>query len=336
VGVKRAVQRGIIPILICLITWVSNVQAAPPSFSPYLETFPNGKIDWDQGYFYGTGKGYLHLNGGSRAKSLKVAQAEALSAILQVAAGIRLNDRKTILDLQKDQVILRLQAFVRYEPYEREYVQDRDQPHYRVTYRAPMKGVQGLTKRLLEHLKENPSAWKDFPSPERDREAHDEEDSWVVFDARRQSASQRAQPALFPKVLTEKGDVVYDLNRAEEEAVVRRGMARYVVSDEPRETWGASKTGFLRSVLNLLQSTPAWAQENKNRKKRRSHYIVTDVTQIQGLKKTNLIISEGDAKRLKQEDRSSKILKQCRVIVVVSSSVGGIEGALEDSLALGR
>jgi hypothetical protein len=63
---------------------------------------------------------------------------------------------------------------------------------------------------------------------------------------------------------------------------------------------------------------------------------VTNVKQIQGLKKTNLIISEGDAKRLKQEDSSSKILKQCRVIVVVSSSVGGIEGALQDLLALWR
>jgi len=336
VRVKPAVYRAIIPSLIYLITWIGNVQAGPPSFSPYLESYPNGKIDWDQGYFYGIGKGYPHLNGGSRAKALKVAQAEALSAILQVAAGIRLDDQKTILDLQKDEVILRLQAFVRYEPYERVYVQDKNKPHYRVTYRAPMKGVQGLTKRLLDQFKGKPGIWNDFPSPERDKETDDEEGPWVVLDARQIRAGEKAQPALFPKVLSENGEVVYDLNRAQEEAVVRRGMARYVVSDEPRESWGVSKTGFLSAVLNVLQTSPAWAQERENRKKRRGNYIVTNVTQIQGLKKTNLVISEGDAKRLKQEDTSSNILKQCRVIVVVSSSVGGVEGALQDLIALGR
>lgn len=334
--VKQAVQRAIIPLLMYLIAWIGNIQAGPPAFSPYLESFPNGKIDWDQGYFYGIGKGYPHLNGGSRAKALKVAQAEALSAILQVAAGIRLDDQKTILDLQKDQVILRLQAFVRYEPHERVYVQDKGKPHYRVTYRAPIKGLQGLTKILLDHFKGKPDTWKDFPSPERNKETNDEEGPWVVLDARQLRDGKKAQPALFPKVLTEKGEVVYDLSRAEEGAVVRRGMARYVVSDKPREAWGASKAGFLQSVMNVFQSSPAWAQERGNRKKRRGSYIVTNVKQIQGLKKTNLVISEGDAKRLKQEDTSSKILKKCRVIVVVSSSVGGIEGSLQDLLALGR
>ena len=334
--VQQALQRAIIPILMFLITWIGNVQADPPSFSPYLESFPNGKIDWDQGYFYGIGKGYPHLNGGSRAKALKVAQAEALSAILQVAAGIRLDDQKTILDLQKEQVILRLQAFVKYEPFEQVYVQDKDKPYYRVTYRAPMKGVQGLTKMLLDHLKGKPGIWNDFPSPERDQATDDEEGPWVVLDARKMRAGEKAQPALFPKVLTENGEVVYDLSRAEEESVVRRGMARYVVSDEPRETWGASKPGFLRSVLNMLQSSPAWAQEGENQKKKRGSYILTNIKQIQGLRKTNLVISEGDAKILKQEDSSSKILKQCRVIIVVSSSVGGIEGSSQDLLALGR
>ena len=61
--------------------------AADRDFSSFVEYLPQGKIDWDNGYFYGIGRGYPHLNRGSRARALRVAQAEALSSILQVASG---------------------------------------------------------------------------------------------------------------------------------------------------------------------------------------------------------------------------------------------------------
>jgi len=58
--------------------------------------------------------------------------------------------------------------------------------------------------------------------------------------------------------------------------------------------------------------------------------------QAQGLMKTNLVISEADAKEIQKENASSQILKKCRVIVVVSASLGGIEGRVPANLALLR
>ncbi len=51
-----------------------------------------------------------------------------------------------------------------------------------------------------------------------------------------------------------------------------------------------------------------------------------DAVQAEGLKKTNLVISQSDADQLKKEDISSQVLRECRVIVIVNSPIGGVEG----------
>jgi hypothetical protein len=316
--------------LFCAVTWAATVK-----FLPFVERFPEGKVDWDGGYFYGTGLGYPHLNEGSKARAMKVAQAQALSAILQVASGLRVDDRRVLADLEKERVVIQIRALIQYEPFEQQFIQQGKQPFYRVTYRAPMRGVTGLTKKLLSHLRSQSPAGEQ-PTDGGAAEMPDDEAPWLVLDARRLGRDSRVQPALFPKITTEKGEVISDLNTVEEGAVARRGMARYVVTDKSREEIVA---GLVPEgppgLLRLLSPPWAMAQE-KTERKRQGKYVVKDVTQAQGLMKTNLVISEADAKEIREEDASSQILKKCRVIVVVSSSLGGIEGRLPARLALGR
>ena len=45
------------------------------------------------------------------------------------------------------------------------------------------------------------------------------------------------------------------------------------------------------------------------------------------------MISAEDAVKLKAEDSSSRILKKCRVVVIVSSPIGGVEGTIPTLLA---
>jgi hypothetical protein len=77
----------------------------------------------------------------------------------------------------------------------------------------------------------------------------------------------------------------------------------------------------------------AIAEEGKIRKKRR-RFIIKKVQGLQGLSKTNLVISQKDALALQKEDSASRILKNCRVIVIVSSPVGGVEGKLPGYLSV--
>jgi hypothetical protein len=324
------IKRIIIFLLISLFSAFA-VYAESPKFQSFIEHFPKGKIDWEKGYFYGVGIGYPHLNDSSRAKALKVAQAEALSAILQVASGLRVDDQRTLADLEREKTIIRIKALVHYEPFKREFISEKGHPYFKVTYRAPLTGIKGLTKQLLTHLKSQPPPWQDFPKP-----GHPELDDaslpWLVLDARGLEPQAPVQPAIFPKVISESGETVYQVSHVEEDALVERGMARYVVSDKSQ---GELTTGSIRGPLawlfNLIFPDNAYAQEKR---KKRGLYVVKDVKRAEGLMKTNLVISEDDAMSIKAEDVSSQVLKKCRVIVVVSSAVGGVEGRLMEYLAL--
>lgn len=320
-------------LVIIIFLLISPAWASERGFLSYIEQAPNGKIDWNKGYFYGIGLGYPHLNDGSKAKALRVAQAGALSAILQVASGVRVDDQRLLKDLEREKLIIQIKGLVRYEPHEREFVEKRPHPFYRVTYRAPLNGVEGLTSRLLNQLRTQSSSWKDLPQP---GNLSDDDSSlpWLVLDARGLEKQTPVQPALFPKIVTEKGDTVYEVKNVDEVALKKRGMARYVVTDRNRDelaSWPAQTPW--NWLCDFVSPDTAQAQEKR---KRRGQYIVKDVQGVQGLMKTNVIISESDAKSIREEDASNQILKECRVIVIASSSLGGIEGKALKYLALGR
>ncbi|MDY7036830.1 MAG: hypothetical protein SV375_11800 [Thermodesulfobacteriota bacterium] len=311
--------------IVLLLTFVASSWARNDDFSPYMEFFPKGKIDWDSGYFYGVGIGYPHLNKGSRARALKVAQASALSAILQVASQLRVDDKHTLSGLEKRKIIIQIKALIYYEPHERRYIKKGKHPFYEVTYRAPMKGVKGLTKKLLTHMRSRPPLRQYQPAKEAIDDG-DDSSPWLVLDARGLEKESRVKPAIFPKIVTGDGETVYDLNTVEEGALVDKGMVRYVVSDESLEELGFIPDKGPIISLRKLFSTPVVLAEEKLRRKKRGKYIITNVKQAQGLMKTNLLISESDANNIRKEDASSQILKKCRVIVIVSRSIGGVEG----------
>lgn len=328
--------RRILFLFFCALLLIRpTARAEGESFSPLIEVYPNGKTDWGEGCFYGTGKGYPHLNGGSRARALRTAQAGALSAILQVAMRIRVDEGRTLQDLARERGLIRLEGLVFYEPFDRKFIERGDKPHYRVTYRAPMRGVKGLTKKILPHLMTVPPGPPESLQPESDDLSGDA-GPWLLLDARGLPPGSAANPALFPRILSETGETVSDLNTVEEGALIRRGMAQYVVSDrDPRKTGFGPRDRRAGLLERLLFPSAAWAEEKKRRKKR-GRYIVAEVKGAEGLMKTNLVISESDAKELRKEDASNRILRQCRVLVVVSSSLGGIEGSIPDHLALRR
>lgn len=301
-------------------------------FKPFIESRPNGKVDWDNGYFYGVGLGSLKLNANSQAQALKVAQAGALSSILQVAARIRVDDQRTLLDLEQQKIIIQIQGLIEYEPFDQQTIKKGGDSFMQVTYRAPLRGVKGLTRQLLTHFRDSVTPLQEIPVDQSKAEA-DESAPWLVLDARNLNRDQSPQPALFPKIVTEKGEIVSDLNTVDDKALVEQGMIHYVVSDrKPEEISSNRSMGPFAALRKFFAPATAWAQ-GQNPPKKRGRYIVKDVQQARGLARTTLVISEADAKDLKAEDAASQVLKKCRVIVIVSGSVGGIEGELPGSFA---
>ena len=303
-------------------------------FSPYIERHANGWIDWDQGLIYGIGKGYLNTNKNVRSRAKRAASLVAFSNIMKLASGMNLDDQRMLKSLGPAEITIQLKAIIKARDHSSKFVDSVTQPYFEVIKVPAMKGVQGLSSKILRNLQSTP--WRKLPIKTRDQKLDDEDEPWLILDARKLSLNNRVEPALFPQIVTTSGETLYSLDKVEEPAVTQRGMARYVVSDTPVNQFNAAPSpiiNLLTDIGSIFSVREAQARQIK-RRKRRGNYIVKEVKDAAGLAKTNLLISETDARQLKSEDASSKILKKCRVIVVVSSAVGGIEGGLRPFYAL--
>lgn len=317
-------------LLVCSILFLPNVCQCEDidPFTPHFETFSNGRIDWDNGMIYGVGKGFLHDNQGSKTKAFRVAQYAALESIIKIAAGIQLDDRRKLEALGKGRVVIQIEALITYKEDKIDFFKNVEKPYYEVTRRAPIKGITGLTSKLLTHLKATPLDWSIFPEQPPKAELKDDQAPWLILDARKLPQQARVKPALFPKIVSESGETIYQLKTVNEAALIKRGMVSYVETDQTGKQL-QSETGSYGIILARVRAffavQDAIAGQKGKRKKRRK-FIVKEVTQAKGLMKTNLLISEKDARDLTAEDALSKILENCRVIVVTNSQIGGIEG----------
>ena len=308
-------------------------------FSSFVQKYTDGRIDWQENVIYGIGRGYLHANGGSKARALGAARVVASGSIVKIAASMNLDEQQSLKSLGNGRVIIQLKAYLRIKEIETRFVEDAERSYVEVTQTSSISGIEGLTSKLLSHLKSNPVGWDEFPNPPSVSTLNDQDQPWLVLDARKLAAKDTmAQPALFPKIIGSDGEVVYELKKVNEIALYERGMASYVISNEPKERFlSDAKTaiGIFEKIDNLLSASNAFAQDEK-KKIKKGKYIVTEVERAEGLKNTNLIINEKDASQLVSEDKKNDILKNCRVIVIVSGSIGGVESKLPNSFKLAQ
>jgi hypothetical protein len=206
-----------------------------------------------------------------------------------------------------------------------------------VTLKAPLRGVKGLSMTMYGFYTPpppevpeviEPTAKKIAKKPPQQKppvtppaEPKPEEFTGIVIDAR----AIPAAPAVFPKIKdTEKRDV-YGVNKVNQEDLQKRGMASYAVV--AREV-NISRL-FPKALVIQVRYAPEEATE-QNKPKRRQGYkpLVVKAAGADGKLKTNLIVSAEDAQRIVDADDATNALKECRVVVVVSSEAGGIEGRL--------
>ncbi|MEA3465544.1 MAG: hypothetical protein U9R29_06000 [Thermodesulfobacteriota bacterium] len=296
-------------------------------FTPHIERYSRGWIDWDKGLIYATGRAYVDSNRGSRIKAMTAAQLVASANVVKLASGIQLDDRRTMEKIGNGTFVLKLKAFLRYREHQRKFVKNVRRPYAEVTLVTPMHGVKGLTAHLLKHLKKQPLQWQKFPLPDPATSYVNPDAPWLVIDTRQLPRTAAVRPSLFPKVSSSSGQTLYDLNKVHKSAHTQRGLARYVHSNASVEQImlalePVDKTIWPAWVQWFNPVSTAWAKPRS----RRTRYIVASAQQVRGMARTNLVISSSDAQRLRREDAASKILKECRVIIITSAPIGGIEG----------
>jgi hypothetical protein len=340
-----------------LLCWpASSFGFAESDLEPFIEKHTNGWIDWKNGTIYGIGRAYLSKNRNNRPLTHGTAGVVASGNIVKLASGLHLDDTATLEKLGGGKVSINLQAFIRDREVKSILVDNDGDPYIEVTKIAEMKGISGLTAKLLDYLAKDP-VWRDLPirAPEPTAKNEQDEGPWLLVDARSLPGGGQVQPALFPKIVSRDGTIVYSVREAEEQALVSRGMISYVstvanhrslrseTSRALRQLLGEASLAFgpgiayadsiTNSVISIPVPGPPPAEAPKPERKQRGKYIVVDAQNVDGLSKTNLVVNVEDAKTMKEEDASSQILKKCRVVVIVSSPIGGIEGSLPMLLA---
>lgn len=339
--------------LLCLPTISSGFEES--LLEPYIERHDNGWIDWKNGTIYGIGRAYLSKNRNNRPLTQGVAGVVASGNIVKLASGLHLDDTAILENLGgAGKVSINLQAFIRDREFKSILVENNGNPYIEVTKVAEMKGISGLTARLLDYLAKDP-VWQELPirTPEPRADNAQSEGPWLLIDARDLPGGAQVQPALLPKIVSQDGEVVYSVGEVEEQALVSRGMASYVATVAGGRSLRAENSRFIEELLSRATlvlgpgtvyadtitrpipeiPVPGPAKDPKAERKPRGKYIVVDAQNVEGLSKTNLVVSAEDAKTMKAEDASSQILKKCRVVVIVSSPIGGVEGKLPTLLA---
>lgn len=294
-------------------------------FEPYIEKHSNGWIDWQNGLIYGVGRGYLDQNR-SWPRAQGAADVIASGTILKLAAGINLDDQNTLESLDHGKVLIQLKAFIHDRLSQSKNIEDVSRPYCEVVRVASIKGIAGLTARLLTHLQANTPEWRNFPLPEERPPLTDDDQPWLVLDARKLGRAEQAKPALFPKIISPAGEVVHGVKSADPTAVINRGVMHYVISGAAPQNLPSAETS-LEHILTTVDSflSPPEAQAANTKRQKRTPFIVKEVLATHGSAMTNLVISANDAKHLRIEDRKNQILKNCRVIVVVSSLIPDVE-----------
>lgn len=297
------------------------------AFTAFIQKFATGRIDWDRGIIYGTGRAYLDQNAHSIPMAMRAAQLIAASNILKLAAGVNLDDRRKLGELGGGNFVIRLKGFLRFVEHETRLNEDTARPYYEVTRKSHLTGISGLNVQILKHMQSGPDRLSIPPQPGQPV-VEDANAPWLVIDARHLPGNEKVQPALFPKIASTAGGTIYELGAINPTALEERPMASYVESAEDLrhlQSYGLSPTHLEHLAERIFGPRAALADEAQTRKKRR-RFIVKKAQGLAGLSKTNLVISQNDAQALQAEDSASQILKNCRVIVIVSSPVGGVEG----------
>ena len=210
---------------------------------------------------------------------------------------------------------------------------DADLPYYVARVKVPLWGVKGLSASLWAAYSRAYGARKHAAAPRADLD----EEYVIIIDAR----GAECPPHMFPRIVTEGGTVVYDITMVNKDVAQTSGMARfgYLKENIPFEKldesfkearlpdfWDEGST--YAAVMDGDDDEPAGDEEKKPRKKRRKRKKINLV--IKGEKASDkdasVVVSEADAKKIKNADKDTDSLKGGKVIVLTDSRVAGKEG----------
>lgn len=266
----------------------------------YVESIgQNGKVNWSQGYVEAVGIGAppesAYGKPTARPLALRAATVVAYRNLLEVVKGVRIDSTTEVKDftVSNDTIRAQVEGLVKgAQVYKQDYMSDGT---VEVTVRMSLGG--DLSQAILPIPKVIKSETFDKPrgplapdKPKKVIEAPPSSPQAMVFtgmviDAR----GIQAKPAMAPKVVDESGQEVYGSMQVDREFAVQQGMS-----------------GYARDLSS--------AQSNAR--------VTNNPITIKGIKtegpgKSNIVVSNADAEKLRSSAENLSFLKKARVMIVL-------------------
>jgi hypothetical protein len=284
---------------------------APAPTGQAIEKIGDGSINWTTGWIKATGLGAPPAGAGpgqARAMAERAGFAVALRNLLETVKGVRI-DSETIADtyiIKNDAIRSQVAGFVRGAQIAKTDVQP--DGSVEVTVKAPLWGVDSM---ITAFMAEKPFKSQDLP-PESIGESGTEGYSGLVIDAR----GLGVRPACFPMILDEKGEPVYGPQNVHRGTAEKDGMVEYHAL--PKDAKLSSIFGEDVFVIRPVQIT---AVPREGRRPLRIKGV-----DKRGALKANVLISNEDAKKIREDNQIGGALRRSKVVVVTDPLIGGMEG----------
>jgi hypothetical protein len=201
------------------------------SMESFVQRYPQGEINWAEGFVIAHGKGEITDAGpNGETSATRAAEVDAKAHLLEIIKDIPLDDRTKAG--QEPRISFTLEGFVQGAEVA---AKSKTGTTIHVTVQAPIRGVKGLTVAVLgfytpppppppppvEKPVEKPKVAQTPKKPLPDPRSF----TGVVLDARH----VQANASLFPKIQDQKKQDVYTVGKVNKEDLQRRGMASYAV-----------------------------------------------------------------------------------------------------------
>ncbi len=273
-----------------------------------IQNFKTGKINWTTGLVIAWGNGYASKGITDMRLAREFAKKEAIldarRNLIEIIKSVRLDSKVSIEDIAKNWDLT--EENIKRTTYDSKIKTD-FLPDNRAKATVELKIYGKLADSVYFFSPEKEEAKSDktmlsFPGGksketfERKKEGEfltkesktgKEESlySGVIIDAR----NLEAEPALFPKIFNEREELIYSYTKVEYPYAMEQGMVRY------------------ERDLNS-------AQKDVRVKPRP---LVIRAIRVKGEEKTDIVINDGDAKKLMNEEKTGGFLKQGKVIIVL-------------------
>ena len=264
-----------------------------------------GRIDWENRVIYSVGDGVMPPDvisaAQARVRSKRAAIDEAYGRMIEMANEVRVDAESTTRNYINENRVVRTRVSGMVKNAEIEEIKQFEDGSFQVMMKMSMDGAKGLGSvllpvqmervrnvRVVSHTKRGSMSVSVPSSIEPVQESitkKAENYTGLIID----TIGLGAKPAMYPRILDESGDSVYDVASANPNATIEEGL-----------------TGYRKSIEAAKQV----ARIGNNP-------LIIKAKEISGKYNADIVVSDSDAQKIFQADSKGGILGEAKVVVVI-------------------